>query len=118
MPNSRGVINELRGWLHSSDQFPLLTALINYKPENHMFYGLSVTPTVALAETPDGRQYDLGQEIHGAPVIDEAAPIGLAGLAAGAAWTRKLRQRIRQSAEASWMLPHPKPYPSELQDFS
>jgi hypothetical protein len=28
-------------------------------------------------------------------------PIGLAGLAAGAAWTRKLRRRIRASSEAA-----------------
>jgi len=29
------------------------------------------------------------------------APLGLAGLAAGAAWTRRLRRRIRESAEAA-----------------
>jgi hypothetical protein len=42
----------------------------------------------------------------GAPITfsspDEVpAPLGLAGLAAGAAWTRKLRRRIRASSEAA-----------------
>lgn len=38
-----------------------------------------------------------GQAITVGPINDVPAPIGIAGLAAGAAWTRKLRRRSKQS---------------------
>jgi hypothetical protein len=45
-------------------------------------------------------------DVPGAPITvgdtgsaEVPGPIGLAGLAAGAAWSRKLRRRIRQAAE-------------------
>lgn len=79
-----------------------------FKNGSDIFYGYAIvdystSPTATITDwyynnTPNG-SITVGQGAD--PVSSVPGPIGLAGLAAGAAWTRKLRRRIRESAEAA-----------------